>query len=163
MRRGFSSWDVRGMLCDTALPIEPVEGASVELVSADNLDDYVDTMARGWDVAADQIDPLIETCRGALGVGRLEMFVVRSQGELAGTAGHAIKDDGSAYLIGGNVLERYRGRGLYRALLRARLNRLRERGIEIATTHARESTSAPILERLGFETMFRYKVYQLSA
>jgi hypothetical protein len=41
-----------------------------------------------------------------------------------------------------------------------RLAYLASRGIAIATTHAREATSAPILERLGFRTAFRYTVHR---
>jgi GNAT superfamily N-acetyltransferase len=59
------------------------------------------------------------------------------------------------------VFDAHRGRGAYRALLAARLARLRALGIGLATTHAREHSSAPILERLGFETVFRHRVYQL--
>jgi GNAT superfamily N-acetyltransferase len=63
----------------------------------------------------------------------------------------------AAYLIGGVVLPELRGRGVYRALVRARLEAVRGR-LSLATTHAREATSAPILERLGFRTAFRYSV-----
>ena len=41
----------------------------------------------------------------------------------------------------------------------ARLRHARARGIPLATSHARESTSAPILERMGFETVCRYPRY----
>jgi hypothetical protein len=46
-------------------------------------------------------------------------------------------------------------------LIAARLAFLRERGLEYAVTHAREATSAPMLEHLGFETLFRGACYQL--
>ena len=35
-----------------------------------------------------------------------------------------------------------------------------ELGFTLATTQAREATSAPILERLGFETLYRSRVYK---
>jgi hypothetical protein len=44
---------------------------------------------------------------------------------------------------------------VYRSLVAARLAFLHERGVDYAVTQARESTSAPILEHLGFETLFR--------
>jgi GNAT superfamily N-acetyltransferase len=62
-------------------------------------------------------------------------------------------------LLGGVVLPRFRGRGLYRALVRARLSDARTHGIALATSHAREATSAPILERLGFATICRFARY----
>jgi FMN phosphatase YigB (HAD superfamily) len=52
-------------------------------------------------------------------------------------------------------------RGVYRALV-ARLAFLRERGIAYAVTNAREATSAPMLEHLGFETLFRGACYELA-
>lgn len=61
--------------------------------------------------------------------------------------------------MGGVVLPSYRGRGLYRALVHARLAHARARGIAIATSHAREATSAPILEAIGFETVCRFPLY----
>jgi GNAT superfamily N-acetyltransferase len=81
-------------------------------------------------------------------------------GRAAGTASFFLGDD-SAYLTGGNVLTEFRGKGIYRALIRARLDALQALSIPLATTHAREKTSAPILEKLGFETVFRYSIYEL--
>jgi hypothetical protein len=61
------------------------------------------------------------------------------------------------------VLESTRGQRLYRGLVAARLASLRARGMRLAVTQAREGTSAPILERLGFATLFRSKCYVLDA
>jgi hypothetical protein len=57
-------------------------------------------------------------------------------------------------------LPRFRGRRAYGALLAARLTALRAAGVTLATTHARDHTSAPMLERVGFETQFRYTIYR---
>ena len=86
--------------------------------------------------------------------------MARVDGAIVGTAGFVVKPQ-SAYLVGGNVLPRYRGRGLYRALVDHRIERIRAMGIRLATTQARESTSAPILEALGFETVYRSRMYTL--
>ena len=56
----------------------------------------------------------------------------------------------SAYLVGGVVLPAFRGRGVYRALIAARLRHARAAGVAVVTTQARAATSAPILARLGF-------------
>ncbi|HZI05184.1 MAG TPA: GNAT family N-acetyltransferase, partial [Archangium sp.] len=61
--------------------------------------------------------------------------------------------------LGGVVLPAFRGRGLYRALVTARLRYAAEREIPFATSHARANTSAPLLERLGFETLCRFPVF----
>lgn len=60
----------------------------------------------------------------------------------------------AARLGGGALLPRFRGRGIYRALVAERVRRAREAGVELITTNARE-TSRPILERLGFGPVSR--------
>ncbi len=60
-----------------------------------------------------------------------------------------------ARLAGAVTLERARNRGAYVRVLAARLVLARSWGATLALTRARPSTSAPILERLGFE---RYRV-----
>ena len=87
--------------------------------------------------------------------------------DVIGTAGIFVRSaspsSGSfGYLVGTQVRERARGRGAYRALVAARLGLLVNRGVDYAVTHARAETSAPILERLGFETILRSRCYLLS-
>jgi GNAT superfamily N-acetyltransferase len=88
------------------------------------------------------------------------MFAAFVAGECMGTGALIVLGD-YGYLVGAQVLDAARGRGVYRALIFERLAFLRERGIELAVTQAREATSAPILERLGFETLFRSRCYLL--
>ncbi|HZR96250.1 MAG TPA: GNAT family N-acetyltransferase [Gaiellaceae bacterium] len=52
-------------------------------------------------------------------------------------------------LWGGATLREWRGRGIYRALVRHRANLARERGLRYLEVDASED-SRPILERLGF-------------
>ena len=66
---------------------------------------------------------------------------------------------GSGYLMGSSVRPEARGRGVYRALIGGRLQRLRDRGISYATVVADESTSAPICARLGFAPVCVLKIY----
>ena len=54
------------------------------------------------------------------------------------------------YLAGGSTLPEARGRGCYRALIRARWDEAVRRGTPALVVHAQE-TSRPILERCGFE------------
>src|SRR5439155_26373413 len=68
-------------------------------------------------------------------------------------------DDGD--LVGAAFAPAARGRGVYRSLVAVRLAFLNERGLEYAVTQARETTSAPILEHLGFETLFRGRCHVL--
>jgi GNAT superfamily N-acetyltransferase len=65
----------------------------------------------------------------------------------------------SAYLSSAIVLPAFRGKGAYRALIAARLVKARALGRPIVTTQAREATSAPMLERFGFTTVCRLRVF----
>ncbi|MCA9672366.1 MAG: GNAT family N-acetyltransferase [Myxococcales bacterium] len=164
-RAGFVGWDVRGMVCDpSALSLPFGAGITVEHVAADDtrgLDDFVETMASGWRVSPAELAPLRASLERALGQRpqRYLCQLARVDGEPAAVAGLVIAER-SGYLTGAVVLDRFRGRGLYRALLGARLQSLRERGLSLAVTQAREATSAPILEHLGFETVFRSRCYR---
>ena len=52
-------------------------------------------------------------------------------------------------MYGGGVLPAYRGRGIYRAMVAARVQAARERGLAYVCTEAAD-TSRPILESIGF-------------
>lgn len=56
----------------------------------------------------------------------------------------------AARLGGGALLPRFRGRGVYWALVSERIRRARAAGAALITTNARPDTSGPILRRLGF-------------
>jgi predicted N-acetyltransferase YhbS len=78
-------------------------------------------------------------------------FVARVDGEVVGSAGCSYNAAG-LYLGGGNVLPSARGRGVYRALVRARWDAAVARGTPVLVTNAGQM-SRPILERLGFRTV----------
>ncbi|MGW1340172.1 GNAT family N-acetyltransferase [Kribbella sp. NPDC002412] len=69
--------------------------------------------------------------------------------------------DGVARLWGGAVLEEYRGRGVYRALVAARLRYAAEHGATMTLTQGRTTTSSPILQRLGFVSYGEERTYRL--
>ena len=71
-------------------------------------------------------------------------------GRPAGTA-LAVPTDRGVFLIGGSTAEWARGRGVYRALVRARWDYAVGRGTPALVTHAMPDTSYPILRRMGFE------------
>jgi GNAT superfamily N-acetyltransferase len=153
VRRGLDeSWG-RGMA--RTIETEPPGGDDVVLVDADTLADYTHVMASGWGG-----DP------GALGAlhahliaeQRQHLFIAYCDGTPAAAACY-LPFERSAFLMGGVVLPQFRGRGLYRTLVHARLAHARSLGIALATTHAREATSAPILEKLGFATVCRFAMY----
>jgi len=160
-RYGFTWHDGRGMATDPARWKAPHAAldVAIEAVTPANVAEYVEAVAVGWESQFDVATRCDDVVR-AIGTGRFHYVMARVDGAIAGTAGFVVKPQ-SAYLVGGNVLPSCRGRGIYRALVDHRLERIRAMGIELATTQARESTSAPILEALGFETVYRSRMYTL--
>jgi len=83
-------------------------------------------------------------------------FVALVDGKVVGSAGVSYTEVG-LYLGGGNVAEAARGRGVYRALVRARWDIAVERGTPALVVQAGQM-SRPILERLGFRTVCEGRV-----
>jgi ribosomal protein S18 acetylase RimI-like enzyme len=144
-RRGSKSWVMRGMGVATDAPIS--SSIDVTRIDHSSLDAYVETGAAAWSLPVDEVQ------REAFSRAMDRELVAFVAGDLG--AGAILLREEYGYLVGTAVKERARGRGVYRALVAARLAFLRQRGIAYAVTQARESTSAPILEHLGFETLFR--------
>lgn len=78
-------------------------------------------------------------------------------------AGGTSVDDGFARLRGGASVERARGRGVYRAVLGARMAWAREHGADAALVKGRVDTSAPILRRAGFTAYGEERRYLVDA
>jgi ribosomal protein S18 acetylase RimI-like enzyme len=165
--RGFRRWGARGMAArGDALAFEEVSGVEVREVHAArgaDFEAYLDAMAGAWEVDKEPMREELARVYADGDARRHRCFVAFVDGMAAGTAGmHEQPHNAAAYLIGGAVLPAFRGRGVYRALIRARVDAMRGRA-SFVTTHAREETSAPILERHGFHTMFRYVVCDRAA
>lgn len=65
---------------------------------------------------------------------------------------------GPLWLAGGVTLPAFRGRGIYRALVRARWDDAVRLGAGALVVHANVDTSYPILERLGFRAAGRVRL-----
>ncbi len=162
---GFAHWDVRGMIAPSRVwPIEIPASIKVEPVTAENLTEFVWTYLKGWEFSESERKLTHQSIADAIADGRQRrhFFLARINGTPAGTASFFRKRE-AAYLMGGNILPEFRKQGLYSALVAQRLEAVRYIGLNYAVTHARAHTSAPILERLGFETMFESRVYQSPA
>lgn len=79
-------------------------------------------------------------------------FVAYVDGIPAGRASCASTTPGPLELLSAAVLPAYRGRGIYRALLRARWDEAVRRKTPLLVTQA-GALSRPILERVGFKTV----------
>jgi len=77
-------------------------------------------------------------------------FLATLDGRPAGT-GRSVPAESGVFLIAGAVAPWARGRGVYRALVRARWDDAVARGTPALVTEALPDTSYPILKRLGFE------------
>lgn len=83
---------------------------------------------------------------------RVARFIAKIEGEAVGAAGVTLfPEHDIAFLWAGGVREAYRGRGVYTALLAARIDHVRARGISTVGLYARTTTSGPIVQAHGFE------------
>jgi GNAT superfamily N-acetyltransferase len=132
-----------------ATDITRVSPVAVVRVDATTLDQFTQTMSDGWGRDA---APFRVAHRMMLASGNQHMFLAMCDGDWAGAATY-VSFPRSAYLLGAVVREAFRGRGVYRALVEARLADAATRSITLATTHAMADTSAPMLVRFGFRTV----------
>jgi GNAT superfamily N-acetyltransferase len=160
--RGFTATAVRAMACSTDLRLEVPSDVSAKEVTLEALDAYVAFDARGWSRPDDELAIERQTHAAAIAAQprTAHFFAARVDGAIVGSCGIFLRQD-FGYLVGGLVAPEARGRGIYRALVDARLAFLRARGITLAVTHARDATSAPMLEHLGFRTVYPYECWYL--
>ncbi|REG37535.1 acetyltransferase (GNAT) family protein [Archangium gephyra] len=156
-RRGMRRNETLGMIRGTSVPASAEGDITVEQVDEHTVEEYSRTMGEGWGMDPEPITAFNRLVLSHPG-RRHRLFLARYRGVPAGTAG-LVTFERSVYLLGGVVLPAFRGRGLYRALVTERLGYAAGRGIPFATIHARASTSAPLLERFGFETLCRFPIF----
>jgi hypothetical protein len=136
-------------------PAAPAEDIDVRVI--DTLEQFAAARELQWEAFAAPEDrrarnrarlreDFEESRRNGVPVG----FLATLDGRPAATA-VAIPSDRGVFLVGGATAEWARGRGLYRALVRARWDYAVARDTPALVTHAMPDTSYPILHRLGFE------------
>ena len=97
----------------------------------------------------DRIATELSTARA----GRVHRFVAYDPrtGEALASAGlNVFPSLGIGFLWGGGTASHARGRGAYRSLVAARLDRARDLGCALVGVYARTTTSEPIVDALGF-------------
>jgi GNAT superfamily N-acetyltransferase len=150
-------------LCSLALAEPPPAVPGVEVRRVETAAEFAQARAVLWD-AFGKSDELRERERPQLAgmfeahrrSGALSHFVALVDGEPAAT-GSSVHSTRGSFLIGGCVLPAARGRGLYRALVRARWEEAASRGTPAVVTQAVVDTSFPILRRLGFQQVCRLR------
>ena len=123
-----------GMTCSTPPP--PVPGVEVRAASAAEASTIENTVWGGEARPPREEHPTIH------------LFAAEIGGRIAGV-GRAVDLDGGVALMGGAVLPELRGRGAYRALVRARWDYAAARGTPLLVVQA-GPMSAPVLDGLGF-------------
>ena len=86
--------------------------------------------------------------------------IVYDAGRAVGSGGITVAGD-VARLWGGCTLEEARGRGVYRAVLDARLRAGDEHGCRMALVKGNTATSGPILRRAGFTAYGEERLFQV--
>jgi hypothetical protein len=156
LRRVEGDYELDGM----CLAVQPPAVEGIEARRVRTLDEYV--QARTLQFEAFRM-PAERHPQGALaeefeltrGSGVGATYAAWIDGRIAG-AGRAFFSARGALLTGGATAEWARGRGAYRALVRARWDDAVARGTPFLAVQA-GVMSAPILHRLGFETVCRFR------
>jgi predicted N-acetyltransferase YhbS len=140
-----------------ALTSQPPESApGIEVRRVETYEDFAAARQVQWD-AFEVPEPRRELQRAHMRTEFEESiahrtpltFLATLDGKPAAT-GMAIPSDRGVFLVAGATATWARGRGLYRALVRARWDFAVERGTPALVTDAVVDTSYPILRRLGF-------------
>jgi GNAT superfamily N-acetyltransferase len=162
----------RGLVLDELDPVYAGmilerEPAPLDGVEARKVESYEEALAGaeiGWQsfaYSAEQIEDARASHRERYELNRDypggDYFVAFIDGEVVGAGGAGYTEAG-VYLAGGNVAEHARGRGVYRALVRARWDEAVRRGTPALVVQA-GAMSKPILQRLGFETVCEMRAF----
>jgi GNAT superfamily N-acetyltransferase len=100
----------------------------------------------------EQIAMLERRRLNTLAAGNRRWLLALLDGEPAGAGGLGLFPPGGATVTGGSVRPKFRGRGVYRALVAARLEIARDAGVAGLAVWGGDM-SRPILARLGFQTV----------
>jgi GNAT superfamily N-acetyltransferase len=143
------------VLLDVAL----AEGATARPVrTRDDVAEFERTSALAWEIPPPSKDDIDRTF-ASLTQG---YFIGCWKSTPAGAGGYGLAGE-VARFWGTAVIPEFRGRGVYRALVHARMTEAKSRGATFALVHAMEHTSSPILQRLGFAVYGQQQVLAIGS
>jgi hypothetical protein len=143
--------------------VQGPQAPPVETVRVETLEDYLASLEIRWEAFGtpperrdDERDRAEEDLAAMVGADAVLHFLIRLDGRPGATASAVVSERG-LLLFGGATAPWARGRGLYRALIRARWDEAERRGTPALVVQANPSTSAPILRRVGFVDVCRQR------
>jgi Acetyltransferase (GNAT) family. len=154
-------YEASGMLASVDSQITDFDSSiRIQKVSIDDLDVYVETFAKAWELPSHQIPHLRQDVQYGLGegAGRFIPFVAFKNDIPVGTCA-LLNIPSGGYLAAGTVVKEHRGQGIYKAMLSYRAGYAKKMGHENLLIHAKKHTAAPICQKLGFESVYDYQVY----
>jgi GNAT superfamily N-acetyltransferase len=154
----YYAWD--GMaLRDLSMPIPLDAAVTIEPLQLDNAADFAGMMPGGREEERARYAAAFHHV-AATGQQETQFFLGRVDGVPAAWASVRLEGSGIAYFRQGFTLPAYRGRGLYRSLVAARLAVARAAGCSAVVLQALTTSSSPILARLGFVTLCHLTGYR---
>ena len=150
--------EVAVMVLSAGAALDPSPSQSIELrdaladletfriADAINADAFGDPRRGG---TAEEVAAQERRRKHQLAAGNRRFLLATVDGEPAGSSGLTLFPPAGAIINGGAVLEKFRGRGVYRAMVAARLEMAREAGATGVSVWG-GPMSAPILSKLGF-------------
>ncbi|MBL4632856.1 MAG: GNAT family N-acetyltransferase [Kofleriaceae bacterium] len=154
--RGLKPVSVAGMASTQCSARNPTD-VEVELVVPSTLQEFNALMSEGWGIKSNALcDYNAHVLRES--PKRNPFFIARIGGKGVGVASYFAFPN-SAFLVGGVVLQEFRKRGVYRALVAARQEHAFKAGRAVTTCHAIADSSAPTLAKIGFETVCPFTFY----
>jgi hypothetical protein len=139
------------------LTTEPPGVAGVEVRPIETFEEFAESRKLGLDAFANphQRSPSDEELAAEWEQQADPIFAAWLDGRMA-SVGRAIYTRAGGYLMGGSTAEWARGRGAYRAVVRARWDEAVRRGTPALAVGA-GPMSRPILERLGFVQVLQFR------
>jgi len=154
-------YEATAMMSSVEDQIQPMpEGVSVVKVDLNNVEVYVETFVRSWELPSHQVADFKKDVIYGLetSADRFLPFVAYYKNEPVGTSA-LLNIPSGGYLAAGTVDPKYRGRGIYRAMVSHRAEVAKQLNHDCLLMHAKKLTSAPICKKLGFEAVFDYQVF----
>ena len=139
------------------LTVEPPSADGVEVRPVETLEDFAESRRLALEAFANphQRNPTDEELAAEWERRADPIFAAWLDGRMA-SVGRAIYTRAGGYLMGGSTAAWARGRGAYRAVVRARWDEAVRRGTPALAVGA-GPMSRPILQRLGFEQVLQFR------